>query len=41
MFNWYWRYVSYMKEEVLRFDNILKNAIFDESKKKKKVIRIG
>jgi len=41
MFNWYCRYVSYLKEDIFRLDNILKNAIFDNLKKtNKKVIRI-
>jgi len=33
-FNWYWRYVSYLKEEIFRLDNSLKNAIFDDFKTK-------
>jgi len=43
MFNWYWRYVSYLKEDIFRLDNILKNAIFNDFSKKttKKVFRIG
>jgi len=43
MFNWYWRYVSYLKEEIFRLDNILKNAIFEDlnQKKRKKVFRSG
>jgi len=28
MFNWYWLYVSYLKEEIFTLDNILKNVIF-------------
>jgi len=39
--NWYWIYVSYLKEEIFRLDKILKNAIFDDYSKKKKIIRIG
>jgi len=33
---WYWRYVSYLKEEIFKMDNILKNAIFDDFQKRKK-----
>jgi len=35
MFNWYWRYVSYLKEEMFRLYIILKNALFDDFQKTK------
>jgi len=36
IFNWYWRYVSYLKKEIFGLDKILKNAIFDDFQNKQK-----